>query len=166
MRIAFLFGAFALMLSVNGARAMQNEPTEFRGMEWGAPIEKYTGELTVLSGDGVQAHYRRAADPSAYAQIDVRRISYRFYKGQFSAGMLVLVGTTNLKAMLEHLTRRYGEPDTANSRHRIYAWEGERAGIVLSCDISISCYVEFFGRELRKLELAEQGTPADKLDTD
>jgi hypothetical protein len=152
---AWLLCANLLSLDALGG-VMQNEPRDFRGIEWGAPLEPHKSELVLLMEDEGLAHYRRAADSMVYANVDARRVSYRFYKNRFSAGMILTVGSTNLKSVVDYLTETYGPPETVNLRHRVYNWVGERAGITVSCDITISCYVEFYGREMRELELAEQ----------
>jgi hypothetical protein len=144
-------------LAAGTAYAMQNEPRDFKGLPWGAPLEDHEQGLALIGGDDRLAHYRRAADAKAYANVDTWRISYRFYKNRFSGGTVIIVGTSNLKSMLDYLTHTYGPAETVHAGHRIYAWTGEQAGILVSCDISISCYVEFYGKEMRALELAEQG---------
>jgi hypothetical protein len=148
---------FVCLLAAGGASAMQNEPRDFQGVPWGAPLEEHKQGLSLLTGDDQMAHYRRASDAAAYANVAAWRISYRFYKNRFSGGIVVIVGASNLKSMLEYLTQTYGPPAAVNPRHRVYTWTGEHAGIGVSCDISISCYVEFYGKEMRELELAEQG---------
>jgi hypothetical protein len=152
--------AGALLWSVaaaSAAAAMQNEPADFKGLPWGAALSEYQQGLTLLTGDDQMAHYRRDADGKTFAGVDAWRISYRFYKQRFSGGIVVIVGSSNLKSMLEYLTQTYGPPEAVNPRHRIYEWQGLRSAISVSCDISISCYVEFYDKALRALELAEQG---------
>ena len=158
--------AAILMLSVTtlgpvAAGAMKNEPGDFKGVPWGAPLDAQGQSLKLLTGDEISANYRRDSDGKTFASVDAWRISYRFYKQRFSSGIVVIVGNSNLKSVLDYLTQTYGPPEAVNSRHRIYEWQGENAGISLSCDISISCYVEFYGKEMRALELAEQGNAPD-----
>src|SRR5262249_48098120 len=101
---------------------MLNEPTEFRGFEWGAPIDSHKSELTLIGGNDETAHYRRSSDALTFGNIDVRRISYRFYKNRFSAGTILTVGSTNFKAILAYLTATDGPPETISERHRVYNW--------------------------------------------
>jgi hypothetical protein len=143
--------------AASAALAMQNEPRDFRGVPWGASLEEYKQGLTMIGGDQVLAHYRRDSDASAYGGVDTWRVSYRFYKNRFSGATIIIVGTSNLKSMLGYLTHTFGPAETVHAGHRIYAWTGEHAGITVSCDISMSCYVEFYDKEIRELELAEQG---------
>ena len=75
--------------------------------------------------------------------------------------MYVTVGARDLKSILAHLTSHYGEPNTTNPRHRIYAWEGEHSGVIVSCDISTTCYTEFFDKALRAQAAAAQGKDKD-----
>jgi hypothetical protein len=138
------------------AHAMQNEPKDFLGIAWGAPIADHEKDLKlVIDGDTTQ-HYKRPSDRMSFGGIEPRRITYSFHKGKFSGGNILTVGTTDLNAMLSLLTTRYGEPDEVNKRHRVYSWVGERVGIIVSCDISIGCYTEFFDKALRESEQQAQ----------
>jgi hypothetical protein len=68
--------ALILVSSPVVTNAMQNEPEEFLGIEWGASIDKYRGDLKPLKEDGYSGHYRRASDRPFFAGIEVRRISF------------------------------------------------------------------------------------------
>ncbi len=140
---------------------MQNEPSDFLGVEWGASIEKYRAELKTIVEDEHSGHYRRMTDRPFFAGLEVRRISYYFYKGGFTSGTFLTVGTNDFNRVVAHLTERYGPPQTVNPRHRVYAWEGERAGVTVSCDISISCYTEFYDKAKRLEEMAASGRRAE-----
>jgi hypothetical protein len=148
------------------AHAMQNEPRDFNGVPWGAAIDDHKQALVLVSGDDNFAHYRRAAGANTFAGIDAWRISYRFYKKRFSSATVTIVGINNFNSMLAHLTKTYGDPNSVNPRHRIYVWDGANAGVMTSCDISLSCYVEFYGKAMRDLEVAEQGDAPSKLKLD
>ena len=135
---------------------MQNEPADFLGIEWGASLENHRGTLQTITEAGDSGHFRRLSDRPFFAGIEVRRISYHFYKGEFVSGAYLSVGINELKSILAHLTARYGEPARANNRHKIYEWEGDRRGITVSCDITISCFTEFYDKALRDRENAEE----------
>lgn len=158
--------SMSVMLAWGSANAMQNEPRDFKGVPWGAPLEDHKQDLSLVSGDEVFAHYRRAADANSFASIDTWRISYRYYKNRFSSATVTIVGINNFNSMLNYLTRTYGQPDAVSPRHRIYTWAGENAGIMTSCDISLSCYVEFYGKQMRELETAEQGEAPSRIKQD
>jgi hypothetical protein len=157
-------GMLGAVLAAQGAHAMQNEPGDFLGLEWGAALEPRAMDFKPITVDANSGHYRRSADRPIYAGMEVRRISYYFYKGRFSSGTFLTVGTTDLKNIIAHLTERYGAPVTVNARHRVYAWEGDKAGITVSCDITISCYTEFYDKALRLEELAAQPKDANAKD--
>lgn len=157
--------AIALALfSALPAGAMQNEPADFLGVTWGTPLEGMRPNLRVITEEGDSAHFRRPTDRPFFAGIEVRRISYYFYQGSFTAGTFLSVGTNDFKTIIAHLTQRHGPPTTAHARHRVYAWEGERTGITVSCDISISCYTEVYDRALRLKELASAQPAAKDAD--
>lgn len=146
------------------ALAMQNEPEDFLGVVWGAAFEKHRADLRLITQNPDSAHYRRLSDRPFFAGIEVRRISYYFYKDSFTSGTFLTVGTTDLNAVLAYLNNKFGPPAVAKPRHRVYAWEGERIGITVSCDITISCYTEFYDRALRLAEIAASEPDAKRDD--
>jgi hypothetical protein len=143
------------------AGAMDNEPSEFLGIQYGASIDQYRGDLKAIADDGESSHYRRVSDRPFFGGVEVRRITYQFYKGSFTSGMYVTIGARDLNSILAHLISHYGEPNSSNPRHRIYAWEGERSGVIVSCDISTTCYTEFYDKALRAQAAAANGTEDD-----
>src|SRR5262245_61668755 len=149
--------ALILVGSPVAANAMQNEPEEFLGIEWGAPIEKYRGDLKPMKEDGDSGYYRRVSDRPFFAGIEVRRISYYFYKGNFTSGTYTTIGVRDLKSILSYLAGHYGEPKETHPTFRVYIWEGKRSGVIVSCDVSISCYTEFFDKALREQALTARG---------
>ncbi len=157
--------AIAIVCGAPAAVAMDNEPSDFFGIEWGAPIDKYRPELKALTEDEQSGHYRRLADRPYFAGVEVRRISYHFYKGDFVSGTILTVGSNDLNRILSHLKDRHGAATTSNPRHRVHAWEGERAGVTVSCDMAISCYTEFYDKALRLQEIAATSKDA-KQDSD
>ena len=161
-----LFVAACSVLVAGAASAMQNEPRDFNGLVWGSSIDDHKASLTLVSADEHLAHYRRTSVAAVFGGVDAWRISYKFYKNRFSGGTVIFVGTRNLSSMLAHLNSAYGPAQSANPRHHIYVWEGERASVMLSCDISISCYVEFFDNALRESELAEVGERSNRATRD
>lgn len=161
LRACWMMCALVVARFPVSANAMQNEPDEFLGIEWGASIDKYRGDLKPIVEDGDSSHYRRLSDRPFFGGIEVRRITYHFYKGTFTSGMYLTVGMNELKSILSHLTSRHGEPNTNNPRHRVYGWEGERSGVIVSCDISITCYTEFYDKALRAQATATQDARKD-----
>lgn len=152
LALAVLAGAPAL--------AMQNEPTDFRGIQWGAPVEKHQQELVRLGDVDEPAFFKRANEQLTYAGIDVRRITYRFFKNRFSAGTILTVGTSNKNSMVSFLSERYGPASYAGVRHPVYRWDGERIVISVTCDISYGCYTEFYDKALRAEEESAGVAPA------
>ncbi|MEO6023483.1 MAG: hypothetical protein ABIP64_10255 [Burkholderiales bacterium] len=161
-----LFAAACSVCIVGAASAMQNEPRDFNGLVWGSSLDDHKASLRLVSADEHLAHYRRQSDAAVFGGVDAWRISYKFYHNRFSGGTVIFVGTRNLNAMLAHLNATYGPAQSVNPRHKIYVWEGERASIMLSCDISISCYVEFFDNALRESELADVGKSSSRATRD
>jgi hypothetical protein len=149
------FGMWCIACALAGAvpalaAPMANEPNGFLGIDWGASIDQHRSALKALREDGDFGHYRRPSDRPFFAGIEVRRISYHFYKGRFVGGTYTTTGSTEFKSIVSYLTERHGEPTRSHPRQRVYVWEGERSAVSVSCDISISCYTEYYDRALRE----------------
>ena len=100
--------------------AMTNEPTEFRGIGWGAPIEDHQKELASLSSRGDVAFYRCPADQLSWGGAEIQKISYRYFKGRFSGSTLQLFGASHKKAItakMSSYTARRSNP--TNAYHNI-----------------------------------------------
>jgi hypothetical protein len=140
------------------AAAMSNEPADFRGIDWGAPIENHQKELVALSQNGDYAYYRRPSDQMSWGGAEIQKISYRFFKGRFSGTTLQLFGASNQKAITEKLFGLYGTPERPNKRVPQYFWAGDKAKVVLMCEVTNYCVVDMASLELLAQE--EQAQPA------
>jgi hypothetical protein len=149
--------SLAVMLPICVA-AMTNEPTEFRGIGWAAPIENHKKDLVVLSQNGDLAHYRRPSDQMSWGGAEIQKISYRFFKGRFSGSTLQLFGASHQKAITEKLFSLYGTPEQPNKRVPQFFWTGEKAKVVLFCEVTNYCVVDI--ASLEQLALEEQARPA------
>lgn len=139
------------------AIAMENEPADFRGVPWGADFDAYRGEMTVIRDEGDVLYYRRAGDSRKFGQVDALKVAYRFYKGKFSTGVIQTYGGPNMKALLETLKGMFGEPVRPRKRIQQYFWDGEHAYLMLACEVTSYCLVEFVGKDMMQLEQAETG---------
>jgi hypothetical protein len=144
--------AFAYSTSVG---AMTNEPTEFRGINWGAPIEEHQKELVQLSSRGDFAFYRRPADQMSWGGAEIQKISYRYFKGRFSGSTLQLFGASHKKAITAKMFELYGTPEQPNKRVPQYFWTGEKAKVVLFCEVTDYCVIDMANLELLAQEEAQ-----------
>ena len=140
------------------AAAMNNEPADFRGIGWGAPIENHEKELIPLSTNGDRAYYRRPSDQMSWGGAEIQKISYRFFKGRFSGSTLQLFGASNKKAITAKMFELYGTPEQPNKRVPQYYWTGDKAKVVLFCEVTDYCVIDMAFLELLAEE--EQAQPA------
>jgi hypothetical protein len=147
--------------------AMTNEPTEFRGINWGAPIEEHQKELVPLSSRGDVAFYRRPTDQMSWGGAEIQKISYRYFKGRFSGSTLQLFGASHKKAITAKMFELYGPPEQPNKRVPQYFWTGEKAKVVLFCEVTDYCVIDMANLELLAQEEAQnQPAPAKRKDDD
>jgi hypothetical protein len=140
------------------AAAMNNEPADFRGIDWGAPIENHQKELVPLSTNGDLAYYRRPSDQMSWGGAEIQKISYRYFKGRFSGSTLQLFGASNKKAITAKMFELYGTPEQPNKRVPQFYWTGEKAKVVLFCEVTDYCVIDMASLELLAQE--EQAQPA------
>ena len=139
------------------AADMQNEPSDFRGIPWGAALEQHQADLTFIRSDGDVAVYRRKTDSLKIGQADALKVAYRFYKGRFSAGIILTYGAENERILRSVLLGAYGKPEKPFARLEHFVWEGRDARIVLTCEITTYCGAEFISIEISAVELADGG---------
>ena len=83
--------------------------------------------------------------------------SYRFFKGRFSGSTLQLFGASHQKAITEKLFGLYGTPEQPNKRVPQYFWTGDKAKVVLFCEVTNYCVIDIVS--LEQLALEEKGQP-------
>jgi hypothetical protein len=148
------------------AAAMKNEPADFRGIDWGAPVENHQKDLVALSTNGNLAYYRRPSDQMSWGGAELQKIAYRFFKGRFSGSTLQLFGASNQKAITEKLFELYGTPEQPNKRVPQYVWSGDNAKVVLMCEVTNYCVIDIVSLELIALEENDRRTAASGKDDD
>ena len=157
MRLLCVMAVAGVLIYSTAARAMEKEPADFRGIPWGADIEQYRSNMTVLRNEGDIIYYRRAGDTLKLNQVDALKVAYRFYKNRFSAGVIQTYGGGNQKSLLETLKGMHGEPQRPRKRIHQYFWDGEVAYLVLTCEVTSYCVVEYASKPMVQEEQAETG---------
>jgi hypothetical protein len=102
-------------------------------------------------------YYRRAGDVMKLNQVDALKVAYRFYKNRFSTGVIQTYGGGNQKSLLETLKSIHGEPLRPRKRIHQYFWDGEVAYLVLTCEITSYCVVEYASKPMIQEEQADTG---------
>ena len=157
MRALVIIVLTSVLSFSTAARAMDNEPADFRGVPWGAPFEQYRNEMMVLRDEGDAVYYRRVGDIMKLNQVDALKVAYRFYKGRFSTGVIQTYGGGNQKSLLEALKGTYGEPLRPRKRVQQYFWDGEQSYVMLACEVTSYCVVEYVSKPLMQEEQADTG---------
>lgn len=157
-----------IMISVPPAfaEAFKNEPADFRGVAWGANYAEHADEMNLVRRDADVLVYMRAGDEGESGRDNYMKIAYRFYKDRFSAGIIQTYGNEAKKRLQRNLTETYGVPVKVSRRQELYAWDGEKVQIVLSCSVTSYCAVEFMSKDMIALEERETGRPVQVLQKD
>ena len=110
-----------------------------------------------IRNEGDVVYYRRTGDALKISQVDALKVAYRFYKGKFSAGVIQTYGGQNQKLLLETLKEIHGEPMRPRKRIHQYFWDGEIAYLVLTCEVTSYCVVEYSSKPMVQQEQADTG---------
>jgi hypothetical protein len=124
--------ALALIALVRPASAIDNEPTGFRGIEWGTPLDVVRGKVGLAFNQQIEtdiAEYRSRANLSMNG-VPLRYILYRFYRGRFFAGIM-FTDFGQRESMIETLTARFGQP--ADTQGKEITWYGPTTIVILMC---------------------------------
>jgi hypothetical protein len=158
----------ALFLVGSAYAEMKDEPADFRGVRWGEPFDIASAQMTILRDEGAVKYYKRRGDTLKFGHVDAVKIAFRYYKDQFSSGVVQTYGGANQKALLATLAGMHGDPLQPRKKFQQYFWDGEKVFIVLTCEINSYCVVEINSKEVIQREQAETGlvTPVQRKDDD
>ncbi len=152
-----LVAAVLTLVITQSLHAMEKELADFRGVPWGAEFEQYREQMSVLREEGDVVYYRRTGDDLKLGRVDAIKVAYRFYKGRFSTGVIQTYGGSNQKAIMETLKDMHGDPVRPRKRIPQYFWDGEQSYIMLACEATSYCLIEFVGKAMMIQEQAETG---------
>lgn len=160
---ALLITSAAILAQPVGADAFKNEPTDFRGIEWGAAYADHADGLKLVRTDDDVLVYIRESEKGQSTRNNYKKIAYRFYKDRFSAGIIQTFGQDAQKQLRRSLVSTYGEAVRISRRQELDAWDGEFVQIVLSCSATSYCAAEFMSKEMVALEERQTGKPVQVL---
>ena len=156
----------ALSAGAAYAGAFENEPTDFRGIEWGAAYADHAQGLDLVRKDDDVLVYMRHSEREISDRDNYMKIAYRFYKNKFSAGIIQTYGNEAKRKLRKSLVEQYGDPIRVSRRQELDAWDGEHVQIVLSCSVTSYCAAEFMSKRMIALEEQETGRPVQVLKKD
>lgn len=103
--------------------AAQDLQTTFSGIRWGAPSEEARG-LKLTRQDGDVHYFAKADDFYSLGGVNCEKVLYGYYQDQFFAAFMQVKNQKEFKAVLEHLTERYGDARSQMRMDRtIYIWD-------------------------------------------
>ena len=91
------------------------KPADFRGVAWGAAPSTLSG-LKAVEHDGDIIHYERPEEKKELGGVNLRRLTYSFYKDRFYHAEIDYTGKDAAKVLQESLEAKYGPPDTVREK--------------------------------------------------
>ena len=114
-----------------------SEPEGFRGIKWGTDLsslgkvaESLKEIRTDLSFGGVDIYLRRG-DELTLDGVDLERIEYLFWRGQFCGVRLYAKGYSDFLALKEAMFARFGPGYQSNKFIERYIWLGKITSLFL-----------------------------------
>jgi hypothetical protein len=142
MNIKFMFivsGIVCLLGSL--VFSMDNEPTGFRGKDWGTNISEFTDMVFLKDygnfpdNYGDQKFYIKNNDNMKIGEADLDRVIYGFYKNRFYYVSIEFKGLRNFSSIKETLFQTYGVVDQPIFEKTLwdtlYGWNGDKVEIML-----------------------------------
>ena len=127
---AILCSVVAILTVASSTSAFQNEPTEFRGIKWGAEITRLSDMEFQVKSAGLDI-YSRKKENLAFGSADLKAIAYSFYKDRFCAVFVAYEDLSNFNALKTTLFEMYGNGVTDDNNPMEYTWLGKNIFIVL-----------------------------------
>lgn len=139
MRKSWIYGLIGLTIAAAPALAFQNEPTGFRGLQWGTDIATVKDSMSVVEDAGATKYYHRAGDALTLGGATLKEISYGFYKGKLEVVILETAAGSD-QALLDAFSAQYGSGQKSNQFMRDIFWQGATASAGVTCnDIANTC---------------------------
>ena len=155
----WLTGIYATLFiaGIASAETMKDELRDFRGIPWSSAFDLQRDNMKLIRREGNVAYYRKKSESLTFGQADVVKIAYRYYKDQFSTGVVQTFGASNKTALLAAVHRMHGEPLRPREHVEQYMWQGKDESIVLTCEANSYCLAEFYSLTLSETEAADTG---------
>ncbi len=136
--------------------AFQNEPTGFRGIEWGTDFSKVAGQFERAPGPGTD-NYRRKNEKLAFGAAALQSTTYSFYRGKFAGVVMRTSMKEGGRAMMDALRSQYGDGTQPDPSAQQYFWTGQVGSIVLDCDpVRDLCNLAIFSAAAMRQKSSDQ----------
>lgn len=136
------------------ARAFQNEPNDFRGIEWGTDYHELKG-LTKVSTQSDLDYYTKRDEEMTIGDARLEMVVYIFYEKKLCGAILNFKSSSNFQIIKTALFDRYGKGYQANRYDEKYRWSGTNVNISLEYDditrkgMVIYYYIPIYERKQR-----------------
>ncbi len=130
MVLIIIIGIF---ISIPTSYAMENEPKEFRGMDWAINVKELSG-MRLISAEGDMKFYEKHGDNLNIGNARASKIVYGFYKDSFYSLFIYYDGIINFSKLKNIYVERYGEAFHPNEYINRYSWSGNNLDILLTYD--------------------------------
>ena len=128
--------AIALLVAVYVYFPDQPKESEgFRGIKWASSIRELP-ELTFLAEDSDIKYYVKENDSLKLLDVDMDKIIYGFYKGQFYSVMLYYKSQPRFSKLKETFSAKLGAPFQPDQSPHKYFWAVENVSVLLIYDES------------------------------
>ena len=114
-------------------RAFQNEPNDFRGIEWGTDYHELKG-LTKVTSQSSLDYYTKKDEEMTIGDASLKMVVYIFYQNKLCGVILDFKPSPNFQIIKTALFDQYGEGYQANRYDEKYRWSGTNVDITLEYD--------------------------------
>lgn len=138
IRARTCLGGLILVLVLSMAqpmRAVQNEPNDCRGIEWGTNYNRLNGFTKVFTKNGLD-YYTKEDDEMTIGDARLEKVFYVFYHKKFCGAVLNFKSSPNFQIVKTTLFDWYGnggQSDRDEDRYQ-FRWSGADVTITLEYD--------------------------------
>jgi hypothetical protein len=146
------------------ARALQNEPNDCRGIEWGTKYDELEG-FTKVTTESRLDYYTKEDEEMTIGDAPLEKVVYVFYHKKFCGVVLNFKSSPNFQILKTTLFDWYGEGDQSDISEDQYSWSGTDVTITLEYDDVtqqgkvIYYYMPIFEKKQRSDERRERMSP-------
>jgi hypothetical protein len=122
-----------LILTTSALGAFQNEPTDFRGVVWGADPDEIAGMTKVHTQDSLD-YYTKAHEDMTIGDARIKSVVYVFYENKFCGAVIDFKSPLNFQIIKETLFDQHGEGSQPSKYREQYGWSGKDITLTLEYD--------------------------------
>ena len=115
------------------ARAFQNEPHDWRGIEWGTNSDELKGFTKVTTQSRLD-YYAKEDEEMIIGDAPLEKVVYVFYHKKFCGAVLNFKSSPNFQIVKTTLFEWYGEGDQSKINEDRYRWSGTDVTTTLEYD--------------------------------